>query len=344
MAKSPFDEILGLAKAAIASAALEDMRQLRQEVAARHGERHVWSLLIRAGEIYQGRQADALARKYGFDHAPTQQYGTPPSASLIRAGAALFGHAAQAYRSGLFSMPRLSPAQPLPDPNAAPELAYAMAMTAREASNHELALQWFMIARGKGHTAAKRMLADYFERGEHVERDIPLAGHLLVEAMEAGDRGNAPADLNRVAHRFQCGDGTVKDLQRAFSLFCVAAEAGNMHARYNAGFYLWRGTGGTKKDLATARRLFELSATQGYADAVKALAEMDKEAARERPPQQQAHMSRAQALEILELKEGAGKAEMKVAWVRLMQANHPDKGGSTYFAKQLNEVREVLGF
>jgi DnaJ-class molecular chaperone len=55
-------------------------------------------------------------------------------------------------------------------------------------------------------------------------------------------------------------------------------------------------------------------------------------------------MTRATALELLELKEGATKAEMRKAYMRLMQSVHPDKGGSNYFAKQLNEAREVLGF
>jgi len=49
-----------------------------------------------------------------------------------------------------------------------------------------------------------------------------------------------------------------------------------------------------------------------------------------------------QALEILELKEGATDDEIRAAYIRLMQRVHPDKGGTDFFAKQLIDAREVL--
>jgi curved DNA-binding protein CbpA len=53
-------------------------------------------------------------------------------------------------------------------------------------------------------------------------------------------------------------------------------------------------------------------------------------------------LSTAQALEILGLKAGATEQEIRVAYNRLMKRVHPDVGGSDFFAKQLNEVRDVL--
>ncbi len=53
-------------------------------------------------------------------------------------------------------------------------------------------------------------------------------------------------------------------------------------------------------------------------------------------------MKRNIALRILELEEGATRQQIEVSYRRLMQHIHPDKGGSTYFAQQLNEAREVL--
>lgn len=50
----------------------------------------------------------------------------------------------------------------------------------------------------------------------------------------------------------------------------------------------------------------------------------------------------AQALEILELKDGASEQEIRAAYNRLMQRVHPDAGGSNFFAKQLNVARDVL--
>ena len=43
-------------------------------------------------------------------------------------------------------------------------------------------------------------------------------------------------------------------------------------------------------------------------------------------------MSRAEALEILGLKEGANNDDIREAHKRLMLANHPDRGGSTFLA------------
>ena len=53
-------------------------------------------------------------------------------------------------------------------------------------------------------------------------------------------------------------------------------------------------------------------------------------------------MSRAQALDILGLKEEAGVQEIKKAHQRLMLQNHPDRGGSTFLASQINHAKDVL--
>ena len=56
-------------------------------------------------------------------------------------------------------------------------------------------------------------------------------------------------------------------------------------------------------------------------------------------------MSAAQALEILGLKAWATDQEIRAAYKSLMKRVHPDipdMGGSNYFAKQLNEARDVL--
>lgn len=53
-------------------------------------------------------------------------------------------------------------------------------------------------------------------------------------------------------------------------------------------------------------------------------------------------MTRAEALSVLGLSEGAGKDEIKAAYRRLMAQNHPDRGGSDWMAAKINEARRVL--
>lgn len=53
-------------------------------------------------------------------------------------------------------------------------------------------------------------------------------------------------------------------------------------------------------------------------------------------------MTRAEALSVLDLEEGATADDIQRAYRRIMAVAHPDHGGSSWMAAKVNEARRVL--
>lgn len=66
------------------------------------------------------------------------------------------------------------------------------------------------------------------------------------------------------------------------------------------------------------------------------------EAAPSQPTPRSGRMSQAEARSILGVSAAAGPDEIKAAYSRLMRSVHPDKGGTTGLAAQLNAARDRL--
>lgn len=60
------------------------------------------------------------------------------------------------------------------------------------------------------------------------------------------------------------------------------------------------------------------------------------------PPPAEGPLTRAEALAVLGLAEGATEAEIRAAHRRLMRTAHPDRGGSEWLAARLNAARDLL--
>jgi len=141
--------------------------------------------------------------------------------------------------------------------------------------------------------------------------------------------------------------GQASDVETAYLAMGLDHDSGRMNGRVKAGRFAGRDL--ADLDLPLLLDLLgELAAADPEGvpllEAWLDRAHPDwRDAAPPPPPRPQpGRMTRAEALEVLGLGEGADEAAIRGAHRRLMRAAHPDQGGSDWLASRLNEARDVL--
>ncbi|MBM3548574.1 MAG: molecular chaperone DnaJ [Alphaproteobacteria bacterium] len=135
-------------------------------------------------------------------------------------------------------------------------------------------------------------------------------------------------------------------LDTAFLRVALDHATGRMTGEVIAG----RHAGRRLEDLAMTEAvdlLAEASSDPASVQVLEAFLDREHPAWREQaapppPSPDSGRMTRAEALRVLDLPENATSEQIKDAHRRLMLANHPDRGGSTYLAAQINRAKDVL--
>ncbi|HEX4339608.1 MAG TPA: DnaJ domain-containing protein [Polyangiaceae bacterium] len=87
-----------------------------------------------------------------------------------------------------------------------------------------------------------------------------------------------------------------------------------------------------------------VTSVKRYTGGKRAAAEPTADTRRESasPRQVRGRMTRDEALRVLGLPPGATREQIVAEYRRLMKRVHPDQGGTTYLATQLNEAKDCL--
>jgi hypothetical protein len=142
------------------------------------------------------------------------------------------------------------------------------------------------------------------------------------------------------------GSTSASDLDTAFLKVALDHATGRMTGEVTAGRFRRR----RLEDLSIAETVALLTEAQGDPATVQVLETfLDREhpgwrETAEPPPRtaSSGQMSRTEALQILGLADAATPEQIRDAHRRLMMAAHPDRGGSTYLAAQINRAKDVL--
>jgi len=117
---------------------------------------------------------------------------------------------------------------------------------------------------------------------------LPVAGHALepirspLPVIELAGSGE-PAQMTRLAQRYEHAEGVEKDFTRANQLYCQAAKAGHAEAQFRLGWIYANGRG-VPRDDGVAAVLFVMAAEQGHEYARRLLQYVRAQPNTELPP------------------------------------------------------------
>lgn len=170
--------------------------------------------------------------------------------------------------------PALTP-EPPKQPAAAPKTAAPAGPSCAASVQGEqwaLAFEACMRESLAGNAAAKRNLAQLYERGRGVERSEANAVRWYESAASGGDR----EAMYQLATRYERGRGVKKDETQALQWYTKAGDAGLLSAQLALGEIYEKGRLGVTKDKAKALDWYRKAAAQGSKDAADKVRDLSK--------------------------------------------------------------------
>lgn len=132
----------------------------------------------------------------------------------------------------------------------------------KDITNTIKAVQYFQEASDQGNAHAQWNLANCYENGDGVSKNMSTA---LYYYQLSANQGNPRAQCT-LGYLYETGKGVVKNLQKAYEFYQQAGDQGYSIAHYNLGNCFYWGNG-VSKNLATARYYYLLAAQEGDKDA-----------------------------------------------------------------------------
>lgn len=160
-----------------------------------------------------------------------------------------------------------------PDPDKMKLIAHAYMVGYNVEQSFEKSTMWFMKAAEKGDAEAMGRVGGAYYHGLGIEQDIAMAIAYYKKAIIAGGFADSLLDLGLA---YLTGKGVPQNVKHGYDLMIRAAKQGNAAAQYNMGVIYRKGSG-VAPNMQEALKWFNLSASNGYEQAVEFLNEYNKQ-------------------------------------------------------------------